>query len=45
MKKSVTTSRFRSRSQTDRISNTILRLDQKGHAAVDWSEKKKNGKK
>ena len=31
--------------QTDRISNTILRLDQKGHAAVDWSEKKKNGKK
>ena len=31
--------------QTDRVSNTILRLDQKGHAAVDWSEKKKNGKK
>jgi uncharacterized membrane protein YhiD involved in acid resistance len=31
--------------QTDRISNTILRLDQKGHVAVDWSEKKKNGKK
>ena len=31
--------------QTDRISNSILRLDQKGHAAVDWSEKKKNGKK
>jgi uncharacterized membrane protein YhiD involved in acid resistance len=31
--------------QTDRISNTILQLDQKGHAAVEWSEKKKNGKK
>jgi uncharacterized membrane protein YhiD involved in acid resistance len=30
--------------QTDRISNAILQLDQKGHAAVDWSEKKKNGK-
>jgi hypothetical protein len=30
--------------QTDRISNTILRLDQDGHAAVEWSEKK-NGKK
>jgi len=30
--------------QTDRISNTILRLDQEGHAAVEWSEKK-NGKK
>jgi uncharacterized membrane protein YhiD involved in acid resistance len=30
--------------QTDRISNTILRLDREGHAAVDWSEKK-NGKK
>ena len=30
--------------QTDRISNTILRLDREGHAAVDWAEKK-NGKK
>ena len=30
--------------QTDRISNTILRLDREGHAAVEWSEKK-NGKK
>jgi uncharacterized membrane protein YhiD involved in acid resistance len=30
--------------QTDRISNTILRLDREGHAAVDWSEKK-NSKK
>ena len=30
--------------QTDRISNTILRLDRDGHAAVEWSEKK-NGKK
>ena len=31
--------------QTDRVSNSILDLDEKGHAAVDWSEKKKNGKK
>jgi len=30
--------------QTDRISNTILRLDREGHAAVDWSEKKNNKK-
>ena len=30
--------------QTDRISNTILRLDHEGHAAVEWSQKK-NGKK
>ena len=30
--------------QTDRISNTILRLDRDGHAAVEWSEKK-NSKK
>jgi uncharacterized membrane protein YhiD involved in acid resistance len=30
--------------QTDRISNTILRLDKEGHAGVEWSEKK-NGKK
>jgi uncharacterized membrane protein YhiD involved in acid resistance len=27
--------------QTDRISNTILRLDRDGHAAVEWQEKKK----
>jgi uncharacterized membrane protein YhiD involved in acid resistance len=27
--------------QTDRISNTILRLDREGHAAVEWVEKKK----
>ncbi len=27
--------------QTDRISNTILRLDRGGHAAVEWAEKKK----
>lgn len=27
--------------QTDDISNAILRLDPEGHAAVDWSEKKK----
>lgn len=27
--------------QTDRISNTILRLDRDGHAAVEWVEKKK----
>ena len=30
--------------QTDRVSNSILRLDREGHAAVDWSEKK-NSKK
>jgi len=30
--------------QTDRVSNSILRLDRDGHAAVDWSEKK-NSKK
>jgi uncharacterized membrane protein YhiD involved in acid resistance len=30
--------------QTDRISNTILRLDREGHAAVEWAQKK-NGKK
>ena len=28
--------------QTDRVSNAILRLDRGGHAAVDWSEKKKS---
>jgi uncharacterized membrane protein YhiD involved in acid resistance len=27
--------------QTDRMSNAILRLDPAGHAAVEWSEKKK----
>lgn len=27
--------------QTDRISNTILQLDREGHAAVEWTEKKK----
>ena len=27
--------------QTDRVSNTILRLDPEGHAAVEWSENKK----
>ena len=30
--------------QTDRITNSILRLDKDGHAAVEWSEKK-NSKK
>jgi hypothetical protein len=30
--------------QTDDISNAILRLDPDGHAAVDWTEKKKKGK-
>jgi uncharacterized membrane protein YhiD involved in acid resistance len=30
--------------QTDRISNTILRLDREGHAAVEWSEKKNKSK-
>jgi uncharacterized membrane protein YhiD involved in acid resistance len=30
--------------QTDRISNTILRLDRDGHAAVEWSEKKNTAK-
>jgi len=27
--------------QTDRVSNSVLRLDREGHAAVDWAEKKK----
>ena len=27
--------------QTDRVSNTILRLDDDGHASVEWVEKKK----
>lgn len=27
--------------QTDRVSNSILRLDRDGHASVQWSEKKK----
>ena len=30
--------------QTDRVSNTILRLDRDGHAAVEWSEKKNKTK-
>lgn len=30
--------------QTDRISNSILRLDKDGHAAVEWSEGKNNKK-
>jgi Domain of unknown function (DUF4956)/MgtC family len=30
--------------QTDNVSNAILRLDPEGHAAVDWTEKKKKGK-
>ena len=30
--------------QTDRISNTILRLDREGHAAVEWTEKKNKTK-
>ena len=29
--------------QTDNVSNAILRLDPGGHAAVDWSAKKKKG--
>ena len=30
--------------QTDRISNTILRIDSEGHAAVEWIEKKNKTK-
>jgi Domain of unknown function (DUF4956)/MgtC family len=31
--------------KTDRVSNTLLRLDPNGHASVEWAEKKKkNGK-
>jgi uncharacterized membrane protein YhiD involved in acid resistance len=30
--------------KTDRVSNTILKLDPEGHASVDWSEKKVKGK-
>jgi uncharacterized membrane protein YhiD involved in acid resistance len=30
--------------QTDDVSNAILKLDPEGHAAVDWTEKKKKGK-
>ena len=30
--------------QTDRVSNAILKLDPDGHAAVEWSEKKKKDK-
>jgi hypothetical protein len=29
--------------QTDDVSNAILRLDPDGHAAVDWTAKKKKG--
>ena len=28
--------------ERDRVTDAILRLDPEGHAAVDWSEKKKN---
>jgi uncharacterized membrane protein YhiD involved in acid resistance len=30
--------------RTDRVTNAILRLDRKGHMAVDWSEGKKKSK-
>ena len=30
--------------QTDRLTNAILRLDPEGHGAVDWAEKKNKGK-
>lgn len=30
--------------ERDRVSNAILRLDPRGHAAVDWSEKKNKAK-
>jgi uncharacterized membrane protein YhiD involved in acid resistance len=30
--------------QTDRLTNSILRLDPEGHGAVDWAEKKNKGK-
>lgn len=30
--------------ERDRVTNAILRLDPKGHAAVDWSEKKNKSK-
>ena len=30
--------------KTDRITNTILKLDPEGHASVVWSDKKKKGK-
>lgn len=30
--------------QTDDVSNAILRLDPDGHAAVDWTEKKKKSR-
>lgn len=29
--------------QTDRVTNALLKLDPEGHAAVDWSDKKKKG--
>jgi uncharacterized membrane protein YhiD involved in acid resistance len=28
--------------KTDRVSNTLLRLDASGHASVEWTEKKKS---
>jgi hypothetical protein len=30
--------------ERDRVTNAILRLDPKGHAAVEWSEKKNKSK-
>ena len=30
--------------QTDRVTNALLKLDPEGHAAVDWSDKKQKGK-
>jgi hypothetical protein len=27
--------------KTDRVSNSLLRLDPEGHASVEWTEKKK----
>jgi uncharacterized membrane protein YhiD involved in acid resistance len=30
--------------QTDRVSNSVLKLDPEGHAAVEWNEKKQKGK-
>lgn len=30
--------------QTDRVTNSLLKLDPEGHAAVDWADKKKKAK-
>lgn len=30
--------------QTDRVTNALLKLDPEGHAAVDWADKKQKGK-